>query len=344
MSLGSFLFFTSSLLPTVTKVTPIQLEDYVKFQEYHFELRLNPEDRSEYISLLKREVADAKVAKEIQERSALLKKLTSGDWLGIYSWHRDQQDVDHIEISTEQTLNNGTIYGGGLYAQLRKQAKDGRPSSKYLLSKKLAYDKPVRGDGNIYSSLHQRHLDASYEWTAFRLVLLARRKVWDGTPANRAKIQKQFISVWDKTPKDKIGWVLGWHNQNKMDWIVWRVGDYSYLQRMTPYQLRLQIVDWGREIVTFMPEHKSDLDARVKELKDYASKMPDAEVKSEFERMEKANSRFKTFMMQREQQAQDLKANFASMRKALQSFHVANLNIAENTGNSGYRWTLSDKS
>jgi hypothetical protein len=126
-----------------------------------------------------------------------------------------------------------------------------------------------------------------------------------------------------------------------MDWLVLRLGDYKFVSRMTPYQVREQLVNWGRDLVRIVPSLKPALDQRSKEFQAYLAKMSEKELKSEYERQQKFNTRFASYIQQKESERQGLQQSVASMRKSMLEFHVANLNISENLGNTGFTWTVS---
>ena len=330
------------LLSLASGPSAVNLEAYTKFQEFHFELRMTDSQRSKYKSLLTEDYGANRLRSDIDGATATVESWCKGDLLSILGTHSSMKQADDIELATEQMLNNGTIHGSGIYAQTRKEAKSGCKSSQFLLKAIADYRKPVRGDGNVYASLFQSYLDGTYEWTSVKFVLTLGKKVWDGSPENRRQVQSEIVKVWDGLGSEqKRSSLLGWLQWNQKEWLAWRLADYKHFQRMTRYQQKEQLADWARGLAQFAPDLASDLAAREKDFKDYLKAMPATEVKAEFERMSKFNTRFTQFIQQKHGEQQALKQTVTMMQNSLLDFHVANLNISENMGNTGFRWRIT---
>lgn len=323
--------------------TDAQCEAYARFQEFHFEFRWDAAGRAKYIQLLREDVAAGKLKEDVGQAEATLATWTKSDMLTILGTHSNLRQADSAELFTEQSLNNGSIPGKGIAAQTRREVKDGCKSSKFLLDSLAAYDKPVRGDGNIYTSLFQREMDATYDWTVFRLRAVGAPALWDGSEANRKAVRQAFVCHWDALAKDAAkqqSW-RGLLQLNLPNWLVWRLGDYKFLAKMSRYQQAEALSTWAQELVSIFPTVKPTATRQSAELQKVIKSLTPAEVKAEFERARKLNAKFSVFMAQRQQAAAEMQQSVSQMRQAMTQFHVANLNISENLGDTGFRWTLT---
>lgn len=316
------------------------IEAYTKYQEWHFELRFTPEQRTKYQELLARDYNRGNLAADVDSAPKIVESSKKSDWMTLFKAHSDQKKVDDIESSTQAMMNPNNIYGNGIRAQTRREAQKGFASSAFLLRTVEAYEKPLVGDGNIYTSLFPRQVDAAFEWTAFRIVAVTGKQIEAGEDARR-QMRERIIKTWkDAGDKNKLANFKGWLDLNVNNWLIWRLGDYSFYTRLSPYQKKEQLLEWAQEIVGIAPETKPYLEQRLKEYKDYVAKMPNSEIKAEFERKKQTDAKFQTEMARMQGEMRSTQQTFAQMRQSLLSFHVANMNIAENIGNTGYVWVI----
>lgn len=339
---GQTTFPNSTILVLNPSITQEMVDNYTSFQEWHFELRFTPEQRNKYQSLLLEDLKKGRLVTDVQQSPSVIENAKKSDWMTLFTYHSQQKSKDDIEESTEQMLNNGQIHGDGIKASTRKEAKNGCQSSAYLLKTLVEYKKPLVGDGNINTSLFRRQVDATFEWTAVRITFVAGSKVVEANESERALMEQRIIKTWNdnKSNPNKLSNLKNWLDTNVSNWLIWRLGDYSYFQRLTPYQKKAQLVEWGQEILGLAPEMKPYVEKRIKEYKDYVAKMPESEIKGEFEKKKQTDAKFAAEMQKIQSQMQMNQQTFAQMRQSLLNFHVANLNISENIGNTGYVWTI----
>lgn len=321
--------------------TTSQLEAYTKFQEFHFEFRFDASQRKQYQTLLSKDYAANRLTDEIHQAPSIVDKWTKGDQITIIDTHSNLKRVDDIELSTEQMLNNGAIYGSGIAASTRREAKGGYESSQFLLTVIQAYQKPLRGDGNIYTSLFSKEIDSTYEWIAMQAVAVTGKKVWDGSPQSRAQFKSAVTKHWDKLllEKNKLQAFKGFLNASLMDWLTWRLSDFTNLQRMSTYQRHETLDRWANQIEPLFPGLREQIQKQKQQFKTYVAQMSDREIREEFQRQQRANVKFAEFMQKREATSNAMQRSIAQMRTSMVDFHIANLNIAENLGNSGFVWT-----
>lgn len=342
--------FATALLFCIVSTTPkaapttANLDAYQKFQEFHFEFRFEPEQSQRYRALLEKDYAAGRLVTDIDQASETVAKWTANNQLNMWSTHCNLRQADDIEFSTEQMLNNGTINGTGVAAGTRREAKDGCESSRYLLATVQAYRKPVRGDGNIYTSLFRKEIDSFYEWTAVRAAATTGKKIWDGSPESRRSVEAEVVKHWDalKSDRAKQRTFKDYLGSHLIDWLTWRICDYSLLARMSKFEQR-EIVDlWARQIEPIFPKLKPQFDARKEEFRLFVSKLSEQELREEFARKQMKNAQFAEFMRKRQAEGQALQQTVSQIRQSMLEFHIANLNIAENSGNSGFVWTLKN--
>ena len=325
-------------------ITQKMADSYTNFQEWHFELRFTPEQRQKYQAFLVEDLKKGRLVDDVRQSVGIVDNAKKSDWMTLFNFHSQQKSKDEIEESTEQMLNNGQIHGDGIKAQTRKEAKNGYLSSAFLLKTVADYKKPLIGDGNIHTSLFRRQIDATFEWTAFRITMVAGKKVIEANDESRNLMEQRLIKTWNdnKNNPNKLANFRSWLELNVNNWLVWRIGDYSYFARLTPYQKKSQLAEWGQEVLGFAPEMKPYVDARIKEYKDYVAKMSNEEIKSEFELKKKSDAKFAAKIQQMQNDMRNTQQTFAQMRQSMLDFHVANLNISENIGNTGYVWQIKN--
>lgn len=325
-------------------LTQAMADAYTNYQEWHFELRFTPQQRQQYQNYLIQDYKNGRLVNDLQGSGKIIDGFKKSDWLAINSFHSQQKQVDSIESSTQEMLGNNQVYGKGIKAQTRKEAKNGYQSSAFLLKTLADYEKPVIGDGNINTSLFRRQIDATFEWTAFRITMVAGKKVIDANDESRNLMEERLIKTWNdnKNNPNKLANFRSWLDLNVNNWLVWRVGDYSYFAKLTPYQKKSQLADWGQEVLGFAPEMKPFVDVRIKEYKDYVAKMSNEEIKAEFELKKKSDAKFAAKIQQMQGEMRNTQQTFAQMRQSMLNLHVANLNINENIGNTGYVWQIKN--
>lgn len=344
------------------------VEHYIKFYEWHFELRLNPEQRQRFRELIIEDNNRNRLGNALTEKSDFMTAFAQKNWMELYSLHSDMKNIDTIEQATEDSTNgrgseeyidplielytgkkaaphaegNSKIYGNGTAAMVRRAAKDGARSAQFLLDAVRDYQKPILGDGSFSTSLFNRDIDATFEWMAVRSVMVAGKRVVQGDDQERAAFKQNVISSWNavKDNPEQLGRYRDWLKSNVTDWLMWRGADYSFFARQTPFGQKEQLARWGAEIAALSPAMKPYADQRMREYRDYVAKMPDAEIKREYELKQRTDTEFKIRMQKMQNDMKSTAQTFAVMRQGLLGLHVANLNIAENIGNSGFRWEV----
>jgi hypothetical protein len=355
------------LVNSTPPITQKMVDAYTNFYEWHFELRLNPEQRQKFHSFLIEDLKKGKLAKEVVEKTRYMDEFKKKSWIELFKAHSDLKQIDLIDSATNHSLNGKgsdditdsmirsmggvppdrskieeKIHGNGTFDTLRKSAKSGDRSSDFLVKTNAEYQKPIIGDGSIYTSLFKRDIDAAFEWTTFRMIMVAGKRVAQGDQTERALMEQRIIKTWNdnKSDPEKIAKLKGWLNSMVNEWLMWRGAEYSIFARYTPFGKKEQLVRWGQEIIGFVPEMKTYLDQRIIEYKDYVAKMPNDEVKREYELKEKSNTEFRIAMQKIQNDMKATSQTFAVMREGLRNLHVANLNIAENIGNTGFVWQM----
>ncbi len=315
----------------------------IDFVEWHFEMRFTAVQREKYQNFL---IEDwKKGGNEIKNMNGafqFMESLKQKNWLDIAKFHSDQKQVDSIELSTEEMLNNGQVHGSGIRAGMRKMAKKGDAEHIWLLKTINDYEKPLAGNGNIYSSLFRRQIDGTTEWIAFKMNNVAGKTVIELNDATRLQMEQMILKNWNdnKNNADKLSYFRGWLDSNVAEWLVWRAGQYSFTQRQTPFQRKKELVEWGQSVLPYSAEMKPFVEKRIKEYKDYVAKMPKSEVESEVAIMRQTNQAFQAKMAQMQAEGRMMQQTFAQVRSSLLDSHVVNLNIAENIGNGGYVWQI----
>lgn len=347
-ALAPIAFLANPILAVTPQASATQemLDAYAKYQEWHFELRMTGPEKTQYQALLLDDFSRGLLRPDIQSSPVTVAKLAASDWLDISRFHSQQKQVDGIERSTTEMLNNGTISGNGLWASTMKEARSGAKSSAFLLKLIANAEKPLVGSGNIHDSLFPRDADALFEWTAFRYVMVTGTSNGiDASEAGRAAFRKALATSWQKARSDttKLGVLQGQVQAAVGEWLVWRLADYSPYKRMSPFQQKSVLAQWATEILPAMPSVNAQARKRVDELKAYIAKMPDKEIKAEFDRKMRADAKFQATIQQMQGEMAATRQTFAQMRQSMSEFHVANLNIAENLGNSGYLWKMDTR-
>lgn len=327
----------------VAATTPSQkqLDAYTTFQEWHFELRLTAAEKAKYQGLLRQDVVAGGLVEDVGSAPSTVTKLASSGWLELSRFHAQQRQVDAIDRSTTEMLNNGTISGKGIWAGTMREAQSGLRSSAYLLDLLAAAEKPIAGTGNVTDSLFPRHVDALFDWTAYRYAkVTGSTRGLDTRETARAAFRRSLAASWTKALPDakKLGELRAQVQAALGEWLVWRLAGYTPYARLSPFQQRAILAQWGAEIVPAMPSVAAAARRRVAELKSYVAKMPAAEARAEYRRKLAADRAFDAAIAQMQGEANALSATVTQMRQSMVDFHVANLNIAENTGSSGYVW------
>jgi hypothetical protein len=352
-----------------TSITQKEVDDYTNFNEWHFELRLNPEQRQKYQAFLIDDLKKGKLVDDVYTKSVFMDEFKKKGWMELYSTHSDLKNTDNIELATQDTLNGKgsetyvdplielyggkkpdknakpaeeKIYGTGIYANLRRWAKNDKGSSAYLLGIIKDYQKALIGDGSYKTSLFRKDIDATFEWLSFRMVIVAGKKVVEGNSEERALMEQRIIKTWKdlQSDRNKLSKYKEWLDSNVSEWLIWRGGEYSFFARQTPFGKKEQLAKWGNEILGVSPQMRPFVEQRIKEYKDYVAKMPNEEIKKEFEIKQKTNTEFAIRMQKMQNDMKSTQQTFAVMRQGLMNLHVANLNIAENIGNTGFTWQI----
>ena len=321
--------------------SPNELEAYTQYQEWHFEMRFTREQRLEYQNRLMRDFQNGKLVADIKSAPSIMAGFARSDWMTIFRLHSERVQVDNIELSTEQMLNNGQVYGTGIAAQTRKEAKSGIASSQYLLQILAQYQRPAFGNGNVHTSIFPKQVDATFEWTAFKIKAVTGS---EPTLSNAERAQMwQSIRATANANKDKpenFAKFKAWLDLNLNNWLIWRVGGYSFLNRMTPYQKIDQITAWAIELAKMDEKYRAIAQTKVREYQNYVSNMSNTEVQRESELKKQSDTKFANEMARMQNNARNNQITFAQMRNSLTTLHAANLNISENIGNTGYVWKI----
>ena len=320
---------------------------YLLYYEWYFDLRTTAPEKGEFQALL---IADYNRSgpefdtfrQDIPASQAGILSFRKGNWMTISKFLSDSRAVDSIEESTEEMLGNGQIYGTGTKAEMRKFAKAGSASAQWLLSKAALRQKPLVREEPFSSSLMPKHIDSTYEWTAFRLDAVAGKPVSDRGEESRRKFLEKAVATWKRLKPNQKEWsaFASAVQSSYADWSVWRIGEFSFLDRMTPYQRKLLLAQWAGQLAPLSAEAAQWAKTRQSEYEAYVAKMPESELREERELRLKSDVEFAVAMAKWQQESQGLAQTVSQMRASMTSLHVANLNIAENLGNSGYEWTI----
>jgi hypothetical protein len=357
---------------TQAAVTQADISNYIDYYEWHFEARLNPDKRQKLASLIEADIKNGSFAKDVRTKSQFMTDFAKKGYVELFSMHSDMKNIDTIEHSTEHVLNGDhssdvtdamlayygapkppptpasqrKLYGTGVAASLRRSARDNHKSSAFLLDFIESYKKPLIGDGTYATSLFHRDIDATFEWLSFRMIMVAKKRVVVGNDAERQKMQQQIIDTWRKIQADpeKIAMYRGWLNSNVTDWLMWRGAKYSQFERMTAFGKKEQVARWAAEIAGLSPDMKPFADQRMAEYRDYVAKMPADELKREYALKQRTNQQFQLQMQKIQNDMKATQQTFAVMRQGLMGMHVANLNISENIGNTGFVWKIQNNS
>jgi hypothetical protein len=352
---------------TRSPITQKDVDNYTNFNEWHFELRLDPEQRQKYQSLLIEDLKKSQLSDDVIARSAFMNEFKKKGWMELFKVHSDFKQLDLIDYTAEHNLNGDgnadwmdsmivsmggqkpdrskierKIYGTGIAANLRRSAKSEYKSATYLSNFIKEYQKPLIGDGSIYTSLFKRDIDAMFEWLSFRMIMVAGKKVVQGNLEERKLMEERIVNAWKiaQTNPNNLSKYRSWLRQTVDEWLIWRGGEYSFYGRQTPFGKKEQLAIWGKEILAVSPEMRPYVEFRIKEYKDYVAKMPSDELKREIEIKQRTNAEFSMRMQQIQNEMKDNQRMFAAMRQNLMNLHVANLNIAENIGNTGFTWQI----
>lgn len=328
------------------EATDAAIAAYTKFQEWHFELHLTDAEQAQYQAFLRSDLGKGNLRQDVNSAPQIVARLAGSDWLDIAKFHSDQRQADGVDRSATEMLANGTVSGNGIWANTLKEAKRGIKSSGYLLRLVDDAEKPLAGSGNVHDSLFPRQVNALFDWTAFRFAMVTGSPSgFDSTEAGRAAFRQMMIASWKRAQRDpgRFSELQDQVSRAGWNWVVWRIADYGHFKRLSPFQQKVQLAEWSAELVPAMPWLRETAQRRLSELKAYIAKMPDSEVRAEFQRKQRADAKFAVTIRKMQSESAGALQTANQMRQSMVAFHTANLNIAENLGNSGYVWTVGPR-
>lgn len=330
-----------SVVDSSPPVTQKTINSLIRFIEWHFEIALSADQRAKYESLLVADLRKGKLNYDIKTIADSMEKIRlQGTWLTIANYHKENVGKDESDAWSQSLRGEkDRSYGKGIRAQFYREAKNGIASAAYFVQILDAYEKPVI-DLQSNRSLVNSDVDALYEWSAYRMEKVSGKKI-ERSAAAREQMKERLVTTWKTTKgSDAETNLFFWIRDIRNEWLIWRAADYYLFERMTPFQQKEKLVEWGQELMKISPQVKPFLVQKINEYKTYVAKMPPAELKAEFDLKRQRDEQFAFEIQKLQVERQSNQASYNVMRESLLKSHVTNLNISENTGNTGYVWVI----
>jgi hypothetical protein len=315
---------------TNPQLSKIVLNDYIMIIQWHFEMRFTDAERKQYEQILiDMWNNNEKDRKDIQNTSVYANQLRAKDLNSVNSERFSRGNHDIMDCGMEGLLQNWEP--NSLRGNIKKGASNGDKESVFLWNKITAYEQPV-AEGKIFvSKFTQMYIDAAAEWMAYKINVVANKQLIILDEEKREQMGKMIMAAWKKEQAEQKS-EYEWGNVQAMlssastYWNYLRLTKrFSLDSYITNYNKLSTLADWAKEVVYYCPAVKPYAEQRIKELKEYAAKMSDAEWQLEFKRLN--------------MQMDMSKQVFQQMKNQMVESHVLMLNIIEGDD----RWEVKER-
>jgi hypothetical protein len=308
------------------------LNDYIMQMEWHFEMRFTDAERKTYEQIITDMWnSSEKLRVNIKFWADNTQQLRQKDLGAVNAECSSRQSRDIFDCGMEGLLNEWTP--NSLRGIIKKAAQTGDKECVFLWNKITTYEQPVAEGKVLVSKFTQKYIDAAAEWMAYKINVVANKQLIVLDEEKRRQMGKMIMAARNKEQAEQKS-EYEWGNVQSMlssastYWNYLRLTkQFSLDSYITNYNKLSTLADWAKEVVYYCPAAKPYAEQRIKELKEYAAKMSDAEWKIEFMRLN--------------MQADLSKEAFRQMRNSMVEAHVLMMNITE-PGNSGYRWEVKE--
>jgi hypothetical protein len=305
------------------------LNDYIMQIEWHFEIHFTNEERRTYEKIIiDMWNNDEKQRSDINFWVNDVRQLRQKSLGDVNAECFRRQNSDIFDCGMEGLLGtwNPTSLRGGIKKGAQSQDKE----SVFLWNKITQYEQPV-AEGKVFvSKFTQKYIDAAAEWIAYKINVVANKQLIVLDEEKREQMGKMIMTAWKKEQAEQKS-EYEWGNVQAMlssastYWNYLRLTKrFSLDSYITNYNKLSTVADWAGEVVYYCPAAKPYAEQRIKELKEYAAKMSDAEWQLEFKRLN--------------MQMDMSKQVFQQMKNQMVESHVLMLNILE-----GYdKWEVKE--
>ncbi|MFM2411221.1 MAG: hypothetical protein RL481_2049, partial [Pseudomonadota bacterium] len=80
--------------------TQADISNYIDFYEWHFETRLNPDQRQKLASLIEADLKNTAFADDVRTKSQFMADFAKKSYFELFSMHSDMKNIDTIELAT----------------------------------------------------------------------------------------------------------------------------------------------------------------------------------------------------------------------------------------------------
>jgi hypothetical protein len=305
------------------------LNDYIMQMEWHFEMRFTNAERKTYEQIITDMWnSSERLRGNIKSWADNTQQLRQKDLGAVNAECFSRQNRDIFDCGMEGLLNEWNP--NSLRGIIKKAAQTGDKECVFLWNKITTYEQPV-AEGKVFvSKFTQKYIDAAAEWIAYKINVVANKQLIVLDEEKREQMGKMIMAARNKEEAEKKS-EYEWGNVQAMlssastYWNYLRLTKrFSLDSYITNYNKLSTVADWAKEVVYYCPAVKPYAEERIKELKEYAAKMSDAEWQLEFKRLN----------MQMDMNKQV----FQQMKNQMVESHVLMLNIIE-----GYdKWEVKE--
>jgi hypothetical protein len=323
-------------------ITQQMVENYLKAWEWIFSLRMTPDERSKYQSLLISDLKNGNLLKDVRALNEQVEGAKAKYREFSISETHYKQSLSFRNDRLNYNLNTQNLdKENSPWVDTLREARKGYASSMFLVRKIEDYDRVAVEDDRLRFRLYQKELDALFEWTNYRMKMVSGKKV-DDSEAERQKMQQKIIGILNdrRTSDEDKRKLFGLAQSALNSWLSWRVVDYNFYDRFTPYQRKEQLVEWAVQMAEMFPEAKVYLAQRQKEYADYVNKMPPAELKAEYETKRRDDAKFAAYSDAQKDKLKTMQQGYDATKRMLVEWSVTSSNITENMGTRGGTWVI----
>jgi hypothetical protein len=296
------------------------LNDYIMQMEWHFEIHFTNAERKIYEAIIiDMWNSSDRLRGNVKFWADNTNELRQKDLGTVNAEYFSRQNKDIMDCGMEGLLTNWNP--SSLRGIIKKAAQTGDKECIFLWNKITEYEKPI-ADGKIFvSKFSQKYIDAAAEWMAYKINVVANKQLIILDEEKREQMGKMIMAAWNKEQAEKKS-EYDWGNVQAMLSSASTYWNYLRLTKRfsldgytTNYNKLITVADWAKEVVYYCPAVKPYAEQRIKELRDYAANMGEAEWKIEFMRLN--------------MQMNMSKQVFQNMKNQMVESHVLMLNIIE---------------
>lgn len=303
---------------------------YIRIVEWHFEIRFTDAELKRFERILvKQWNANATARENIKSSYTYLNKLKtmSRDELSTEFYNR--RSSENLDILRE---NDSDYTPKGLRGTYKKLAANGNEEGVFVWNKITEYETPSVKRNYFHKPLNRKHIDATTEWVAYQINVVANKEVFVLDDEKRRQMEDLLLAEWKKltsgngSSSDSLALTF---QLNVSRWQYLRIHrGFSFDEYRTNYGKLSAMVDWAKNALYYCPSIQPYAEQRVKEYRDYAAKMSDAEWNFELNRL-KSQMKMQNMAIE-------------AMKRQQLEYHALNLNILE-PSNSKYQWVIKER-